>query len=277
MTSRVCSVSLGVLAVVVLGSTTPLAQSPRVVTDEEWCRDAGSNRGMESACEVREFTFAKPSKLTVTDSPNGSIRVTGGDRSDVVLRARVVAWADSAEDARRLLSEVKVGVSGGTVDTSGPERRNDDDSHWSVSVRADVPRALDLELDTSNGSVAVSDVSGTLDLSTSNGSLTLANLSGRVDARTSNGSARVTLSGKTWTGDGLDVSSGNGSVRIDMPEGYNARLVASTGNGTLRVDIPVPVTGRIRGRIDTPIGSGGPTIRATSGNGSVRIGRAGSN
>jgi DUF4097 and DUF4098 domain-containing protein YvlB len=265
-------------AITAVGSAaSPAApQSPRVVTDDEWCRDADRNRDRETHCEVREFTFARPSKLSITDSPNGSIRVTGSGRNVVQLRARVTAWADSMAEARRIAGEVRVGVNGGTVETAGPDTR-DRDRGWSVSYRAETPQSLDLELDTSNGSVAVSDVSGTLDLSTSNGSLTLANLSGRVDARTSNGAARVTLSGKTWTGEGLDVSTGNGSVRIDVPDGYNARLVAGTGNGSLRSDIPLSVTGRLGRRIDTTLGSGGPTIRATSGNGSVRIGRAGSN
>lgn len=264
-------------AITAVGSAAPTpAQTPRVVTDDDWCRQGGDNGRRERFCEVREFTFARPARLSITDSPNGSIRVTGVDRSDVVLRARVAAWADTAAEARRLVGEVRVAVSGGTVETSGPETR-DRDSQWSVSYRADVPRAIDLELDTSNGSVAVADVSGAMDLSTSNGSLTLTNLAGRVAASTSNGSARVTLAGRTWMGDGLDVSSGNGSVRIDVPEGYNAHLIASTGNGSLRVDPPLSVTGRVRGRIDMPIGSGGPTIRARSGNGSVRIGRAGSN
>ncbi|HUF46505.1 MAG TPA: DUF4097 family beta strand repeat-containing protein [Vicinamibacterales bacterium] len=272
-------VAAGVAAVsaVVTLAASPVEQStPRIVTDDEWCRDASRGRDRETHCEVREFTFATPGRLTITDSPNGAIRVTGSGRSDVQLRARVTAWARTIAEAQRIAGEVRLAVNRGTVDTAGPDGR-DRDTGWSVSYRAETPRAIDLELDTSNGSIAVSDVGGTLDLSTSNGSLTLAGLSGRVEASTSNGSARVTLSGREWTGDGLDVSTGNGSVRVDVPDGYNARLVASTGNGSLRTDIPLSVTGRLGRSIDTTLGSGGSTVRLRSGNGSVRIGRAGSN
>lgn len=246
-------------------------QAPRVVTDAEWCQESQESR-RRGHCEVREFTVARPSAgLHITDSPNGGIAVTGASRSDMVIRAKVQTWAETEEAAREIAGNVRVTIDNGRVTTEGP--RTGRRESWSVSYRAEVPAATDLELDTSNGSVSVSNVNGTLQLSSSNGSLRLTGVGGDVRGRTSNGSVHVTLTGQSWSGAGLDVRTSNGSARIDIPENFNARLVASTSNGSLRTDIPVTVQGRVGRDIDTTLGSGGATIRVSSSNGSVRIGR----
>ena len=115
-------------------------------------------------------------------------------------------------------------------------------------------------------------VTGTIRLDTQNGSLRLADLGGQVTARTSNGSLQVELSGSTWSGEGLDATTANGSLRVLLPETYNARLIASTNNGGMRVGRPVTVQGRIGKELDTVLGSGGPTVRLRTSNGSLTIG-----
>jgi DUF4097 and DUF4098 domain-containing protein YvlB len=121
--------------------------------------------------------------------------------------------------------------------------------------------------------VAVTGVKGRIDTESSNGSLRLTDVGGRVNARTSNGSVHVALNGRRWDGEGLTVTTSNGSARVDLPEGYNARLVAGTSNGSMTLDVPVTVQGRISKNIDTTLGSGGPTIEVRTSNGSLRVGR----
>ena len=58
---------------------------------------------------------------------------------------------------------------------------------------------------------------------------------------------------------------------MTVPDNYNARLVAGTSNGSINVDFPITVQGRINRDIDTNLGSGGPTIRLRTSNGSVRV------
>jgi len=238
----------------------------------DWCEDGGSSRDRERFCEVRDLGPVTAGTLAIGDSPNGSIQVTGGSRNDIRVRARVVTSADTMEQARSLAGQVEVSLgSNGRIRTDGPSTARRES--WSVSYRAEVPTSTDLELDTSNGSVTINDVRGDIGATTSNGSLRFTNLAGDVRGRTSNGSVHVTLSGTRWDGDGLDISTSNGSASIDIPENYNARLVAGTSNGSLRVDFPIEVRGRISREVETSLGSGGPTVRVRSSNGSVRIGR----
>ena len=47
------------------------------------------NRDRASHCEIREFTLNDTGRLNVDAATNGGIRVTGADRSNVLVRARV--------------------------------------------------------------------------------------------------------------------------------------------------------------------------------------------
>jgi DUF4097 and DUF4098 domain-containing protein YvlB len=251
----------------------PAAQAQTASNDQDWCRDAERNydRDREVFCEVRDLRESGPSRLEVLDNANGSISVTGSSRRDISVQARVVATAESDSDARALARNVSITLDNGRVRATGPE--NERRRSWSVSYRVDVPSSFDVNLETSNGSVAVEGVKGRIDMESSNGSVRLTDVGGRVNARTSNGSVHVTLAGKYWDGDGLSVVTSNGSARLDLPDGYNAHLIAGTNNGSLNLDIPVTVQGRVSKRIDTTLGTGGATIEMRTSNGSLRIGR----
>ena len=251
--------------------TRSTAQPRTTATDQDWCRDAGRNSDREQFCEVRNLNESGASKLEVLDNANGSISVTGSSRRDISVQARVIATADSESEARTLAKDVSITLDNGRLRATGPEsgRRRS----WSVSYRVEVPSAFDVSLETSNGSLAVEGVRGRIDAESSNGSVRLTDLGGRVNARTSNGSAHVTLTGRRWDGDGLTVVTSNGSARLDMPDGYNARLVAGTSNGSLNLDFPVTVQGRMSKHIDTTLGSGGATIEVRTSNGSLNINR----
>jgi hypothetical protein len=241
----------------------------RTVTDDDWCQEAlrnNYNDERESACEVREFTM--PRGAVSAETSNGSIRVTGEDRGDVFVKALVMANARDEARAKEIIKEVKIDTAGG-LRADGP--RNLNRAGWWVSFRIQAPKSTDVTLRSSNGSLNVTDVSGTMRLRTSNGSIKLMDVGGDVDADTSNGSVNATLGGRSWQGSGLNVTTSNGSVRVTIPDNYNARLVAGTSNGSINVDFPITVQGRINRDIDTNLGSGGPTIRLRTSNGSVRV------
>jgi hypothetical protein len=260
----IAALPMGTAAQQSAGGTTPQSGG-----GTDWCAEARQNNyndDRETACEVREFTL--PRGAVSAETGNGSIRVTGEDRNDVVVRALVMANARTQERANEILKDVTITTSG-TLRADGP--RNLDRAGWWVSFRVQAPKSSELSLRASNGSLAVTDVNGRMRLRTSNGSIRLMDVGGDVDAETSNGSVNATLSGSAWDGPGLNVTTSNGSVRVTLPENYNARLVAGTSNGGISVDFPITVQGRIGRDIDTNLGSGGAPIRLRTSNGSVRI------
>jgi DUF4097 and DUF4098 domain-containing protein YvlB len=75
----------------------------------------------------------------------------------------------------------------------------------------------------------------------------------------------------TWQGEGLDVETSNGGVKLRIPEQYSARLEAGTINGGISVDFPITMQGRIDREIVATIGAGGPVIRVRTNNGGVKV------
>jgi hypothetical protein len=219
---------------------------------------------------VREETLAGTTALDIDASPNGGIRVRGWDRSEIALRARVSAHADSDAEARDLVSRVRVNSGGGRVRAEGPDRG---DGSWTVSYEVSVPQDASLTLNTSNGGVTVQDLRGEVRFRVRNGGVSLANVGGDIKGETTNGGLNVELTGDRWNGAGLDVETTNGGVRLDIPANYSAELETGTTNGRLNIDFPITVQGLVGRRITTTLGSGGPKIRAMTHNGGVSIRR----
>src|SRR5436190_187323 len=98
-------------------------------------------------------------------------------------------------------------------------------------------------------------------------------VAGNVRGRTTNGGVDAELTGRTWEGAGLDLTTTNGGVRLRIPENYSARLETGTVNGGIDIDFPVTVTGRLGREFSTTLGGGGPLVKAETTNGQVRISR----
>jgi hypothetical protein len=255
----------GVLAVPAPGGALP-GRSSRSGQGVDCAHEGGDDR-YEKHCEVRELTLPA-GRVEVDAAPNGGIQVQGAQRSDVRVRAKVVAQAPTLEEAQALAAEVRIETAG-VVRAVGPQTGRGR-SFW-VSYELLVPEAADLRLETMNGGIALHDVRGTVEFKTMNGGVRVDSAAGSVRGRTTNGGVDVSLEGASWEGEGLDVETTNGGVKVTVPSDYSARLVTGTVNGGMRVDFPVTVQGRIDRRLDVTLGRGGPTVRAVTTNGGVVI------
>ena len=142
-----------------------------------------------------------------------------------------------------------------------------------MSYRVRVPKSTDLMLRTTNGGIDVAEVSGAIDFRATNGGVRLTGVAGDVRGHTTNGGLHVELAGDGFAGAGMDVETTNGGVTLVVPEDYDAELVTGTVNGGIDVDFPITVRGRIGRQLRTTLGDGGPTIRAMTTNGGVKIRR----
>jgi hypothetical protein len=260
----------GALLLVASAAVSAGAQDWRVVPGDGWCNDRDGDRDRARFCEVRETTLRPSGVVAVDATPNGGIQVTAGDGSDMRLEAKVMAVASSEEEARRLASEVRIGTSG-TISAQGPTTRSRD--WWTVSYRLTVPARTDLDLRSHNGGITLSGVRGRTEFTTTNGGVRVSDAGGSLRGRTTNGGVKVALSGAQWDGEGLDVTTTNGGVVLEVPAVYNAHLETGTVNGGINIDFPVRVQGRLNRQLSTDLGSGGPTIRAVTTNGGVTVKR----
>ena len=135
------------------------------------------------------------------------------------------------------------------------------------------PARHGLTLRTKNGGITVRGVDAEIDMETINGGITLSDVNGEVRGRTDNGGVQIDLSGNGWIGQGLDVQTHNGGVRLSVPDGYSARLEAGTTNGGVRCDFPVAVQGTVDRNLSADLGHGGGPIKLRTVNGGVSIAR----
>src|SRR6185312_3931631 len=191
-------------------------------------------------------------------------------RNEVLVRTRVEGWGDNDAAARAMASQVYVDTSGGHVQAQGPQAGNN--AGWSVSFEIFVPQATSLTVKTVNGGITASDVRGSLQFNATNGGLNLRRLAGEVTGSTVNGGVNLDLTGTTWEGKQVQVTTRNGGVNISVPENYSAHFKTETSNGTLHSEFPLNLSGDVRsGNQDFSIGAGGPLIQVTTTNGGVKL------
>ena len=246
------------------------APAPQRSDSDDWCRRQNWGNDRAGFCEVRERTFSSGGSLTVDASPNGGIDVEGAQRYDIQMRARVVTTAETEERARQIASAVHIESTGDRLAAEGPEGLGRRES-WQVSFELSVPTQTSLSLKTVNGGLRIHDVEGRLEFATTNGGVKLTNVGGDVRGRTTNGGVDIVLDGATWRGEGMNVQTTNGGVKITIPDDYSARLHLATQNGGMNSDFPLTVSGRLDRGIDATLGAGGAPIRVTTSNGGVRL------
>jgi DUF4097 and DUF4098 domain-containing protein YvlB len=240
------------------------------------CRDSRDSDRLYSHCEIKEQTLPAGGAITVDGKQNGGISIKGWERHEILVRARIESRAPTQAEADSLAQQVRIETAALNIHAEGPASR--DDYQWYVSYEIFVPRRSDLSLQAHNGGIAISDVTGRIEFNTVNGGVALRRVGGAVNGRTTNGGVHVELAGTQWDGEMLSVTTTNGGVNVVLPDNYSAHLETSTVNGNISSDfalnVPLTSRGRVPKEISVDLGSGGPTIRATTTNGGVRFAKA---
>jgi len=240
-----------------------------VRADVGWCDEDWGGSETDRYCMALEADFSDPGRMVIDGGMNGGVHVEGWTRDRVEVRAKVWANARTEERAEEIAYAVEVRMDGGRLTADGPDTARRES--WGVSWEVMVPASTDLDIETHNGGVAVLDVRGDIRFEALNGGVSLIGVAGEVVGRTTNGGLHIELDGSNWSGEGLDVETTNGGIKLMVPANYSAELETGTVNGGIDVDFPVTVQGRIGRRLNATLGEGGPMIRAVTTNGGVRI------
>jgi Toastrack DUF4097 len=241
-------------------------------TGDDWCREERGDADRARVCEVRQFTVAATAGVLTVEGTNGGISVEGQARGDVQILAKITANADTPARAREIVKAISINPTLERVEAVGP-RGLEGNEGWAVSYRLAVPRALNMSLKTTNGGITIQDLDSNVEFNTTNGGVKLRRIDGNVRGRTTNGGVDVELDGPSWQGEGLDVQTTNGGVRLVVPEHYSAQLEAHTSNGGVNIDVPGTVNQRSRRDAVVQLGSGGAPIRVRTSNGGVHVTR----
>ena len=264
------------LAIAIAGCTACAVSAQKKSESSMKCDDSRNYERLYGHCEIKEQTLPGGGAITVDGKQNGGISIKGWDKNETLVRSKIETRAPTQSEADLLAQQVRIETVALNIHAEGPEARND--YQWYVSYEIFVPRRSDLSLTAHNGGIAIREVTGRIEFSTLNGGVSLTRVGGRVTGSTTNGGLHVELAGLRWEGEMLNVKTTNGGVNLMMPDNYSAHVETSTVNGNVNSEIPlnVPLTerGRLPKDINIDLGSGGPTIRATTTNGGDHLSRA---
>jgi signal transduction histidine kinase len=254
-----------------LGALLPLGVAAQVAAASEpsftlACREgARVGGGKQQFCEVRDLTMPAPvGQPLLISGANGGTIVRGWDGPDVRIKVAVQSGGGTEAEAQARVQAVVITAAGNALRTALPNQEGE----YQVRYEVLVPRTTALVVTGTGGNLRFEDLQGRLAFQGGSGSVFLGRLGGQVTGSVSNGSITVALTGSTWTGEGLDVRTTNGSIHLRMPATYSARLLLATTNGSFYAGLPVVKTDG-RQQIDATVGAGGPLIKATTVNGSV--------
>jgi Putative adhesin len=221
----------------------------------------------------RTFQVAPGGRLEV-DLDGGTIVVKGSDAPQVVVRMR--AKGSDRELERITMSAEKNATGVAVIGKRGGERS------WlgwfsnaNVDVTVEVPRAYNLELQTSGGNIDVRGVDGAavgrtsggrinveavngdVNMRTSGGTVNLKQIKGAVDVHTSGGridadhiqgGLRADTSGGSircsHISGPIETSTSGGSISIELV-GENQGIVAKTSGGSITLRVPSTVNGML--------------------------------
>ena len=216
---------------------------------------------------------------------NGAVRVQAGSGSKVEVSARKQWRRGNPEDVK--ISVTQVGSNKGDLWVCAiyrsPDSCDEDGYHshrdgwWngnnndtSVEFTITLPAGVKVDASSVNGEVEVDGVAAEVIANTVNGGVIARSAGGPVRAKTVNG--QVTVRSGVVDGNNLDYSTVNGSITIELPAATNASLDMRTPNGSVSSDFPVTVEGTFSAhRMHGTIGKGGPTIKLSTVNGSIRL------
>jgi DUF4097 and DUF4098 domain-containing protein YvlB len=277
-----------------------------------------NTEGMTSTETSRFEVSGQPD--IVLDTFDGNIEVHSWDRNEVEVEVEKRAMEQSQMDEIRVSAQqegnrIVFKVTGPDRRSHGITIG----SHVSPSarLRVAIPRISNLQATSGDGSISVENISGKVGLDTQDGSVRAVRLVGDIRVRSGDGTIRLekvegnldleTVDGRieldakptilrSKTGDGSiqlnvapdttmtgdwEVTSGDGSITMTLPSGFNAELDAETGDGSVRASHPgirsEENTGdrderRERRRVlRTTMGQGGKVLRVRTSDGTVRI------
>lgn len=212
---------------------------------------------------------------------NGSVEIESWDRDEVRVRAEITLKAGSNQSAREAMDrfEIVTAREGDEISvTSRKPRGQDGFLAWlagsqievDINYEIRVPRHLDVEIETVNGSIQAQALSGVIALDSVNGRITVKDSRGAVSADTVNGSISVELV-DVAAGERMAFGTTNGGITLSLPADVKADVDAATTNGSITSDLPLTSDSFSKSRIRGTLNGGGVPIRMRTTNGSIRI------
>jgi hypothetical protein len=265
-----------------------------------------------SVREEKTFPVTGQARLALSTF-DGSIAVRGWDRNEVAVEVEKVG--PDQQTVERITVRAAQDGNGITIDVPRPSPLETTGMRRTPSANmvVSVPRTCSIVARSGDGSIEIRRVSGAVDVDTADGSIQLEDIAGSLVIRTGDGSVRgrkVDGEAEIHTGDGSvgldgaltgvtietrdgsievtarpgsragrewDLTTGDGHVSLEVPNGFSAEVDARTGDGRVRIDSVTDAPGARAGDEDqrdsvtATLGDGGRPLRIRTSSGSITV------
>lgn len=223
--------------------------------------------------EIFSFKLNDGGRFSISNV-NGSIIVTGGAGDSVEIVATKKA------DSQKELDKIEIEISS-SADEIAVETELGESSHWfsygnnsgSVKYEIIVPQNTRLDsVETVNGDLKISGVSGEVVAESVNGDLDIRDLAGDVGLSTVNGGIEAVFS-RLDDQQRVKVETVNGRVTITLPADADVEISADTLNGGINAsDFGLETDkGFVGSDLNGKIGNGSARLNIDTVNGAIRI------
>lgn len=208
---------------------------------------------------------------------NGNIRATAATGTQASVRAEKKGRRSDPSEVEIRVHEIDGGIRicahyprpDGSMNEDCENQRTENND-VNVEFWAEVPAGVELSAMTVNGSVSAEGMTADVDVTTVNGNVR-ASTRGAATGTTVNGNVDVTV-GRLPASGTVEFRTVNGTITLGLPAGADANVRASTTNGEIECELELTeVTRRSKRSLRGEIGSGGPSLRLETVNGSIRI------
>ena len=141
--------------------------------------------------EQQDVQLAGIDVLKIRTSEQGGVSIKGWDKPTARLIVCKEAVGFSQQQAQRTLGAINISLRNGEISATGPEI--DESQAWWVHMILRVPKSAKLDVASSNGGIAIRNMSGRITARAKNGGISIATTSGKIDAATENGPISVKL------------------------------------------------------------------------------------
>lgn len=223
--------------------------------------------------ESYSFPLNDGGRLSVSNV-NGSVTVTGGSGDTVEIVA--IKKADSQKTLDKIEIEITHSENSIVIETHLP-----DSDHWynfggdggQVTYEIVVPEATNLDsVETVNGGVEISGVSGDVEAESVNGDLDLSDLVADASFSTVNGDIEASFA-RLEGQQKVKAETVNGGITFRVPKNADVDISADTLNGGINArDFGLETDkGYVGSDLNGSIGSGSARLNVDTVNGSIKI------
>lgn len=220
-----------------------------------------------------------PNGSVSIDTHNGTVVVTTWNQATVDVTARIEPgeWGNQED-----VNDTDVKVTGSPSDVRIESDYNNVGTHISwfgvtrnlplVHYTISLPPTARLSINDHNANVRVTGLRNDLRISSHNGSVEVADLDGAADVETHNGDIRVSFSRFSRSS---SFETHNGGIDIRLPPGAQFHVNANGHHMDVDSDFPTVVSkSPHEGRYIGDVNGGGPQLRVSTHNGSLRLRRS---